>query len=193
MQMRINFLFDSLCLKTYIQTFKVCIGVTQLHSYEKNMKQRPFWTPSWITENAQGGFMRTFSMLFQTYSRTYPAKISLLPEMSMLKLMLLAYLPCSPQHESCSLYRWQSLGKDFHLSLCADIPLLQNFYSYYPLIFMIYPYLHIIYTVFDPHGNLAHFGCKLRLKNKNGFWNINRHPPYEHSRTSTALQGLTRL
>ena len=45
-------------------------------------KWRPFWTPSWILKNRQGGFSGTFSQWFNTYSWNPPEKISLFRTMS---------------------------------------------------------------------------------------------------------------
>jgi len=40
-------------------------------------KWRPFWTPSWISWKAPGGFFRTFSMLFYWSFWTYSENFSL--------------------------------------------------------------------------------------------------------------------
>ncbi|KAG1664344.1 hypothetical protein GQR58_019848 [Nymphon striatum] len=43
-------------------SFSGCKVMTKLEAW------RLFWTPSWFLERAPGGFLRTFSMLFYTYS-----------------------------------------------------------------------------------------------------------------------------
>ena len=70
-----------LFLKTYVQTLWLWFWHVRRQSYTETRIWRPFWTPSWISKDAQGGFSGTFSQWFYTYSWTYPAKISLLPEM----------------------------------------------------------------------------------------------------------------
>ena len=57
--------------------FKWVSGMSGSRVMIKIGKWRSFWTPSWILENPQGGFLGTFSRWFYTYSWTYPEKISL--------------------------------------------------------------------------------------------------------------------
>jgi len=51
--------------------------------------RQPFWTPSWIFQNAPGGYLGTFSMLLGIMSRTFPEIFSLL-------LICLRYKPNAP-------------------------------------------------------------------------------------------------
>ena len=70
-------------------------------------KWRPFWTPSWILKNRQGGFSGTFSQWFNTHSWTSPEKSAcseLCPPFGLYELMLLAYYTPWPNKNASILF-----------------------------------------------------------------------------------------